>query len=172
MSRPSPGCHAQDRALRMLAQMPLRSDSALTARVLPLTMAVAPADAVSIETGPQDTWWRLEDLLARLAMHCPVSVQNLGDGAPIVTIHGMRRCTAPEFAELRRAALDSENYQCWCEGRPRAFVQTIAWQGDDLELVFTAMRVIERWDDGLELVGQVRGLLARLRRMAPLRGIA
>lgn len=164
--------HAQDTALRMLGQMPLQSESALTARVLPLTMAVAPADAVCIETGPQDTWWRLEDLLARLAMHCPVSVQVDVDGAPVLAVLGMRRYTAPDFAELRSAALDSNSYQCWSEGRPRAFVQTIAWQGDDLVLTFTAMRVIERWDEGLELVGQVRGLLARLRRVAPLRGVA
>lgn len=162
--------HAQDNALRLLSQMPLRPDSRATARLLPITMKPAPAGAVSIETGAQDAWWRLEDLLARLAMHCAITVQNLEQGArPLLTVHGLKALTSPNLAELRRAALDSDSYQCWRNGRALAFVQTIDWQGDDLVLDFTPMKVLERWDEGPELLWQVRGFLARLQRQSRVR---
>ncbi|MBI5718709.1 MAG: GIY-YIG nuclease family protein [Burkholderiales bacterium] len=166
--------HAQDTALRMLGQMPLGESSHLTARVVRLTLPAPPADALtiamSIETGPQETWWRLEDLFSRLVMHCRITVQE-GDEL-VLTVHRLRLHTGPEMAELRRAALDADSYQCWRDGRPLAFVQIFSWQGDDLVLRMTPMKVLERWEDGAELAWQVRGFLARLKRQAPLRQMA
>jgi hypothetical protein len=161
--------HAQDNAMRLLGQMPLQPDSCATARLLPITLLPPPADAVSIETGPQDAWWRLEDLLARLALHFAITVRDLDHGArPVLTVHGLRRIDDPGFVELRRAALDADSYQCWRDGHPLAFVQTLDWRGDDLVLNFAPMKALERWEQGAELVWQVRGFLARLARSARL----
>lgn len=151
---------AHDTALRLLSQMPL-SESSGVARVVKLTLPPPPADAVSIETGPQDTWWGIEDLLSRLAMHCPISVHE-GD-APEIVVHGLRRA---DLGELRQAALDPDRYQCWRDGRPLAFVRTLAFDGDDMVLQFTSSKSIERWDDDADLVWQVKGFLARLKRKA------
>ncbi len=159
--------HAQDTALRMLAQMPLDEMNPAPARVVPLDLPAPPPDAVSVETGPQDTWWRLEDLLARLAMHRRLSIDEAD--VTTLTVHQLRRCTDPAVVELRGVALDADTYQCWREGRPFSFVQTLAWEGDDLELRLTPMRVIERWEGGIELTWQVRGFLARLKRQQPVR---
>lgn len=163
--------HAQDAALRMLAQMPLEPSSRVTARVLPLSLPAPPVDAVSIETGPQDTWWRIEDILARLALHCAITVEvpDRRGGQLTVTVHDLKRQTQADRVELRRAALDADSYQCWRDGRPLAFVQTLDWQGDDLALSFTPLPVLERWEDGPEMVWQVRSFLARLGRQSRVR---
>ena len=160
--------HVQDAALHMLSQMPLQPQSSVTARVLPLTMPEPPVGAVSIETGPQDTWWRIEDILARLAMHCAITVDapDRRGGQLTVTVHQLKRMTQPQHIELRRAVLDADNYQCWRDGRPLAFVQTLGWQGEDLVLSFMPLTVLERWEEGPELVWQVRSFLARLARQS------
>lgn len=160
--------HAQDTALRMLSQMPLQPNSNCAARVLPLTMPAPPTDGVSIETGPQDTWWRMEDLLARLAMHTSITVSNLDrhGGHLTLTVHDLKHRTQPDLTELRSAALDADSYQCWREGWPLAFVQTLEWQANDLVLSFTPLTALERWDEGPELVWQVRGFLALLQRQS------
>lgn len=155
---------AHDTALRLLAQMPLDEHSRKPARVVRLTVPAQPADAVSIETGPQDTWWAVEDLLSRLAMHCAISVHQQ-DGMRVV-VHGLRHGTAAIPADLRRAALDPDSYQCRRNGRWLAFVRTIAFIGDDLALDFMPLKVVERWDDGPDLPWQIRGFLARLVRRA------
>lgn len=163
--------HAQDAALRLLSQMPLQPDSRATARLLPITLPPAPADAVCIETGPQDTWWRLEDMLGRMALHCPITVLDLEPGlTPVVTVQGLRRMSDAAALELRSAAMDCDSYQCWRDGRPLNFVSTFGWVDDDLVLRFTSMKVLERWELGPELVWQVRGFLARLARTARLKG--
>jgi len=43
------------------------------------TKPEAPQDGAGHQTGPQETWWALEDLWSRLAMCCPVSVERDGD---------------------------------------------------------------------------------------------
>lgn len=163
--------HAQDAALRMLAQMPLQPSSRVTARVLPLTLPLPPVDAVSIEAGPQDTWWRVEDILARLALHCDITLDapDRRAGQLTVTVHDLRRQISPEQADLRRAALDADSYQCWLDGGPLTFVQTLAWESDDLVLSFAPLTVLERWEDGPEMVWQVRSFLARLPRQSRVR---
>jgi hypothetical protein len=162
--------HAQDSALRLLSQMPLEPDSSATARLLPIAEPPAPADAVCIETGPQDAWWRLEDLLGRMALHCAITVHDLEPGlTPVVSVHGLRRMTDAAALELRSAAMDCDSYQCWRDGRPLNFVKTVDWLDGDLILHFTSMKVLERWEQGPELVWQVRGFLARLARSARLK---
>lgn len=157
---------AQDTALRMLAQMPLQESSNATARLLPLTVPAPPSDAVSIETGPQDTWWRIEDVLSRLALRWPVSVC----AEPVaVVVHGFRIRDPCDPDDLRRAALDADTYQCWCDGRRLAFVQTLNWEGDDLVVRMTPATVIAGWEGGHEIAWQVTGFLARLRRRSPIR---
>jgi hypothetical protein len=153
-----------DTALRLLAQMPLDERTGNPARVVRLTQPAPPADAVSIENGPQDTWWAIEDLLSRLAMHCAISVDQ-HDGLQVI-VHGLRHATPGNLGELRRAALDADTYQCFRNGHRLAFVRTIAFAGDDLMLELTPTRVIERWDEGADLPWQIRGFLARLVRMA------
>lgn len=162
--------HAQDAALRLLSQMPLEPTSRHTARLLPLAEPPAPGDAVCIETGPQDAWWRLEDLLCRMALHCAISVRDLEQGAlPVVTVYGLRCLADPAAPELRTAAMDSDSYQCWRDGRPLNFVKTFGWDGADLVLHFNSMKVLERWEQGPELVWQVRGFLVRLVRSSRVR---
>lgn len=152
-----------DTALRLLSQMPLGERASQPARVVKLTLPPPPADAVSIETSPLDTWWVIEDLLSRLAMHCPITIRE-GD-VPEVVVHGLRTAS---LGALRQAALDPDSYQCWRSGRPLAFVRTLAFDGDDLVLQFMSCKVIERWDDDTDLVWQVKGFLARLKRKASL----
>lgn len=155
---------AYDTALRLLAQMPTDDHAGRPARVVPLTLPATPAGAVSIETGPQDTWWAVEDLLSRLAMHCAISVGR-HDGLQVV-LHGLRRMTEGAVGALRRAALDPDTYQCRRHGRWVAFVRTIDFQGDDLVLDFAPTKVIERWEEGTDLPWQMRSFLVRLERKA------
>lgn len=155
---------AHNTALRVLAQMPLDERSGHPARVVRLTEPAPPADAVCIETGPQDTWWAIEDLLSRLAMHCAITVQQ--DEGVQVVVHGLRRASHDSLGELRRAALDADTYQCHRNGRRLAFVRTLEFAGDDLTLDLTPTRVIERWDDGDDLPWQIRAFLVRLVRHA------
>ena len=155
---------AHSTALRVLAQMPLDERSGHPARVVRLAEPAPSADGVSIETGPQDTWWAIEVLLSRLAMHCAITVQQ-DDGVRVI-VHGLRRVTHDSLGELRRAALDADTYQCRRNGRRLAFVRTIEFAGDDLTLDLTPTRVIARWDEGDDLPWQIRGFLVRLVRHA------
>jgi len=150
-----------DLALRLLLQMPLGERASQPAGVVKLTLPPPPSGAVSIETSPLHTWWMVEDLMSRLAMHCPITIHE-GD-APEVVVHGLRTSS---LGALRQAALDPDSYQCWRDGWPLAFVRTLAFEGDDLVLQFTSSKVIERWDDDTDLVWQVKGFLARLKRKA------
>lgn len=118
----------------------------------------------SVDMDLQGTWWRIEDILARLAMICPISVdQPNGCGEPSrVTVHGLKQMNHAGLTALRTAALDADSYQCWRDGRPLAFVQTLGWHGDDLMLCFTPLAALQRWEEGAEMVWQVRGYLARM----------
>jgi hypothetical protein len=153
-------------ALRLLGQMPADQRTTRTARVVPLTMPAPPDDAVSIETTPQDKWWSVEDMLSRLALHFPMSIEHGRE--PSVLVHGLRRPCQGEVGALREAALDSDTYQSWHDGRPRAYLQTLGFEGDDLRLQFRSLTSIERWDGGPEIVWQIKGFLARLARQARL----
>lgn len=156
-----------DQALRLLGQMPLDEKSPRTARVVRISLPRPPADAVSIETRPQDVWWRIEDVLARLGMQLPVSV--LWGNQITLIVHGFRAPDTPVPHDLRRAVLDVDTYQTWCDARPLSFVSLITYDGADLVVEFKSLKAIERWDDGAGLVWQVKGLLARLQRTAPIR---
>lgn len=144
----------------------LQTQSSAAASVLPLTMAEPPVCAVTIETGPQDIWWRIEDILARLALHCGITVERADrrGGEPLITVHGLKQMTQPELIDVRRAALNADSYRCWRDGRPLAFVQTLDWLGDDLVLSLTPLAVLERWDEGPDVVWQVHSFMARLER--------
>lgn len=159
--------HAQVTALRMLGQMPLQSSGRLTALVQPLVLP-GPADGAGTDAAAQDTWWRIEDILARLAMLCRITVDDLNRRGcqPTVTVHGLKPQVDADITELRCAALNAESYQCWHEGRPAAFVQTLRWEGDDLVLSLMPLSVLERWEDGADLAWQVRGFLARLQQQS------
>jgi len=152
---------AHDTARRMLGQMPVDEHSSRPARVVPLELPSALANAVSVETDPLDAWWRVEDLLLRLVMHRPVTVYS--PLAARVVVHGLWPCTDGALGQLRRAALDPDTYQCWHDGRWRAFVQTIDRDGDDVVLQFAPLKLIERWPQGPDLVWQVRSFLTHLK---------
>lgn len=156
---------AHDTARRLLAQMPVDEHTSRPARVVPLTLLPPPADAVSIETQPQDVWWRVEDLLLRLVMHCPVTVHAPPEAR--VVVHGLWKGTEGVLGQLRQAALDADTFQCRHDGRWLAFVQTIDRDGEDVVLQFTPLKLIERWPLGPDLVWQVGGLLAQLKHRAP-----
>ncbi len=156
-----------DRAVRLLSQMPLDDTTLRTARLVPFNLPPPPTSAVSVETGPQDTWWRVEDLLLRLGLQFAVTVA--GGDCPHVTVHGFRGLDTQRAGHLRSAALDADSYQCWRDGRPLSFVQFIRTEGDDLVLEFKPLHVFERWEGGLDLAWQVKGFLARLRRVARIR---
>lgn len=157
-----------DRAMRLLSQMPLDESSTRTARLVPFTVPLPAPDAVSVETGPQDVWWAIEDLLSRLGMQLPISV--FADPEPEAVVHGFR--DAPLLCDLRRAAVDADTFQAWRDGRPLSFVRVLYYQGADLVLDFTPLKVVERWDDGPDLVWQIKGFLARLKRTAKIRRVA
>lgn len=157
---------AHPTALRMLAQMPVDERTDRPARVVPLQLPPPHPDAVSIETGPQDTWWAIEDLWSRLAMWCAMTVEQGAE--PRVTVHGIRRFAQGPVWELRQAAMDPESYQCRRGGRLLAFLCWIDYRGDDLVLQMAPLKSIERWDDGPDLVWQVRAFLVRLARSARL----
>ena len=71
--------------------------------------------------------------------------------------------------EVRAAAKDPDTFQTWREGRPFNFVRLIDRRGDDLVLEFMPLKVIQRWDDGPDLVWQVKGFLERLKRRSRIR---
>jgi hypothetical protein len=150
--------------------MPLDEASHRTARVVPISLPPPPPDAVSIEVAPQDNWWAIEDLLSRLAMLLPITV--IGNAEPRVTVHGFKAADEAVLGSIRRLALDAETYQTWRDGRPLSFVQWFVFDGDDLVLDFMPLKAIERWVEGPELVWQVQGFLARLKRMARIRRVA
>jgi len=151
-------------ALRVLSRMPLDEGADRWALVAPLQPVAAPADAVSIDAGPQDTWWALEDLWSRLAMHCPVRV----------VIEGFKRAGEGPVAALRSVVMGRGHIPLACGGALRRFravdrdVMGVAfaleYRGDDLVCTLASLRLIESWPDASDLVWQVKGLLLRLGR--------
>jgi hypothetical protein len=157
---------AQPMAMRLLSQAPLDERTDRLARLTPVQAKAPLADAVSIETGPQDCWWQLEDLWLRLAMHCRMTVEREGDVHTLV-IRGFMQDwarTGPVGA-LRMTVLDPTTYGWSATGTKGAFLQWIDKRDDDLICRFVSLGHIESWPDGQELVWQIEGFLMRPHRM-------
>ena len=154
---------AHPMALRVLSQMPLDEGIDRWAPLAPLQSEAAPPDAVSVDTAPQDTWWALEDLWSRLAMHCPVRVEREGDTHHVV-LEGFKRASDGPVAALQRVVMDAVTYRWRAGGGRGDFVRSIEYRGDDLVCTLAGLRLIESWPDGPDLVWQVKGLLLRLGR--------
>lgn len=157
---------AQPMAMRLLSQAPLDERTDQRARPTPVLAKAPAADAVSIETGPQDCWWQLEDLWLRLAMHCRMEVETDGDVHTLVIAGFMQDWarTGPVGA-LRMVVMDTSTYGWHAAGTRGAFLQWIDKRGDDLICRFVSLRQIESWPEGAELGWQVKGFLLRLHRM-------
>jgi hypothetical protein len=150
-------------ALRALTQMPASDRTDRPARLVPVQAEPPPVDAVSIETGPVDTWWALEDLWSRLAMHGQISVDTRGDAHELV-IHDFRHAWNGPVGELRREVMDLDTYRWHAAGTRNEFVKVIDYRGDDLVCTLATMRLIETWPEGDDLIWQVKGFLLRLQR--------
>ena len=154
-------------ALRALTQMPFAERTDRPARLLAMQAEAPHRDAVSIETGPQDTWWALEDLWSRLAMHGCVSVLVEGDTHELV-IHGFRHAWDGAIGSLRREVMDLDTYRWQAGGARNEFVKFIDYRGDDLVCTLATLRLIETWPEGGDLIWQVKGFLLRLKRQTDL----
>lgn len=150
-------------ALRALTQMPATDRTDRSARLIPVQAEPPAFDAVSIETGPMDTWWALEDLWSRLAMHGQVSVEAHGDAHALV-IHDFRHAWDGPVGALRREVMDLDTYRWNAAGTRNEFVKFIDYRGDDLVCTLASMRLIETWPEGDDLIWQVKGFLLRLQR--------
>jgi hypothetical protein len=150
-------------ALRALAQMPATDRTDRSARLIPVQADSPAFDPVSIETGPVDTWWALEDLWSRLAMHGCVSVEMRGDAHELV-IHEFRHAWDGPIGALRREVMNLDTYRWHADGRRSEFVKFIDYRGDDLVCTLASMRLIETWPEGGDLIWQVKGFLLRLQR--------
>ena len=151
-------------ALRVLSQIPLDANADRWVPLAPLQSEAAARGAVWVDTGPQDTWWALEDLWSRLAMHCPVRVEREGDTHHVV-IEGFKRAGEGAVAALRSVVMDAATYRWRAAGRCGDFVRSIEYRGDDLVCTLAGLRLIESWPDGPDLVWQVEGFLLRLGRL-------
>jgi hypothetical protein len=150
-------------AVRMLAQMPTSERSDARGRLEPLTSQAPRSDGVSQQTGAQEVWWALEDLWARLATCCPVSVDGDGEVHQLVLV-GFRHAREGDVAALRQHVFDTETYTWRAAGQRGEFVRLLEYRGDDLVCTLTSLRRVGGWPDGPELVWQVRGFLLRLQR--------
>jgi hypothetical protein len=152
-------------ALRVLTQMPTTARTDRSARLVPVRAEAPPADAVSIETGPIETWWALEDLWSRLAMSGQISVAGQ-EGAQAVVIHDFRFAYTGPVGALRNEVMDLDTYRWQAKGTCGEFVKLIDYRGDDLVCTLATMRLIETWPDGEDLIWQVKGFLLRLHRQS------
>ena len=155
-------------AIRMLSQMPVDKRTDRPARVLPLTMPPPPADGVSIETGPQDAWWALEDLWSRLAMLIPMTVETEGDVHRVI-LHRFKQESEGPVGALRMDVMKDDTYQCRSKGKLLSFVSRIEYRGEDLVCTLRSLKTFERWAEGPDLVWQVKWFLPRLQRQAGVR---
>ena len=154
-------------ALRALAQMPPTERLDRSARLVSVQTKAPPADAVSIETGPLDAWWALEDLWSRLAMHGRISVDSQGDSHEVV-IHDFRHAWDGPVGAARREVMDLDTYRWHAAGTSNEFAKCIDYRGDDLVCTLASMRLIETWPEGGDLIWQVKGFLLRLQRQSSL----
>lgn len=152
-------------ALRTLTQMPATDRTDRLARLISVQAESPAMDAVSIETGPVDTWWALEDLWSRLAMHGRVSVEMRGEAHDLV-IHDFRHAWDGPIGALRREVMDLNTYRWHAAGTRNEFVKLIDYRGDDLVCTLASMRLIEAWPEGGDLIWQIKGFLLRLQRQS------
>ena len=150
-------------AVRALVQMPAKDRAIRVARLISVQAKPPALDAEPIETGPLDTWWALEDLWSRLAMHGHVSVDMRGDVHGVV-IHDFRNAWDGPVGDLRSEVMDLGTYRWHTAGRSDEFVKLIDYRGDDLVCTLAMMRLIATWPEGDDLIWQVKGFLLRLRR--------
>jgi hypothetical protein len=118
------------------------------------------------DSDPQDVWSALEDLWLRLQALGMLSVEE-GALGPVLVVAGLRRVDRLEPG-LRAAVLDVNTYQARQGGRLWPFVQTLSYRGNDLVCELTPPERIARWSEGIDGVGlswQVRGLVARLKKL-------
>jgi hypothetical protein len=111
----------------------------------------------------QETWWALEDLWLRLAMHRRVTVETEDNGCCILVADFRKEDEA--VAALRPHVLDERTYRWHGDGSRGSFVPLLRYRGDDLVFTLITLRAIEAWPGGIDLVGQVRAFLLRLQRM-------
>ena len=108
----------------------------------------------------------MEDLWLRLQALGMLSVEEDAFGLALV-VAGLRRIDRLE-PSLRAAVLDANTYQARQGGRLWPFVQTLSYRGNDLVCELTPPERIARWSEGIDGVGlswQVRGLVARLKKI-------
>jgi len=123
-------------------------------------------DSDDLDSDPQDVWSALEDLWLRLQALGMLSVEE-GAFGPVLVVAGLRRVDRLEPG-LRAAVLDVNTYQARQGGRLWPFVQTLSYRGNDLVCELTPPERIARWSEGIDGVGlswQVRGLVARLKKL-------
>jgi hypothetical protein len=158
-----PQAHAT--AIRMLSQTPIDERADRRPALMPLTAGAPAPNSDPAEIGPQDTWWALEDLWSRLAMHCNVTVEHEG-GAPRIVIAEFRHAMQGPVGALRRHVMDTDTY-CWhAAGETNEFVKLIDYRGNDLVCTLASARHVQAWPDGDDLVWQMKGFLLRLERMS------
>ena len=157
---------AQPMAMRLLSQVPLNARTDQRVRLVSLQAFAPPSDAVSIENGPQDCWWALEDLWSRLAMHCKITVEREAD-VHILVLYAFKQDWARQgpVGALRMTVMDPDTYAWHAAGVTGNFVQWLDYRGDDLLCRLTSLSRIESWPDGTELVWQVKAFLLRVQRI-------
>jgi hypothetical protein len=160
---------AHSMAMRMLVQMPGNEGADARVGLTPLTQQ--PQGNVPRETGPQETWWALEDLWTRLSMCTALTIERDGDCRRLI-LPAFRNAHQGALAELRHAVFDTETYTWRNAGQRGEFVSLIDYRGDDLVCTLTGSRRIEAWPDGEELVWQVKSFLLRLVRSTAVRRCA
>ena len=162
-------------ALGMIRQMPMGARASSGLAVVPFLRE--PDESydrddehadTAMALGAQDVLWRMEDVLLRVAVFCPVRVEG-GADQHVLRIVGFRRRDAGPADSLRWAVLDVDRYR-WqtsaaAGAKAGSFVQLIEYQGDDLLLRLAPMRHIKTWVDGA-LTWPVLVLVERLRRWA------
>lgn len=155
-------------AMRMIAQMPVALGAVQSPPLVPLLSDPAEHEDAALEgtvsavvRTAQDVLWAMEDMLLRIAGHCPITVHSQSDHHRI-RLGGLRHLSDHRAFALRMALLDADRYR-WCTGtRSGSFVNVIQYDGEDLVLDLAQPRQVRAWSDG-GLWYQMLALLDRLR---------
>jgi hypothetical protein len=155
-------------AVRMIAQMPVALGAVQAPPLVPLLSDPAEHEDATLEgtvsavvRTAQDVLWAMEDMLLRIAGHCPITINSQGDQHRI-RLEGLRHLADHRAFALRMALLDAERYR-WSTGvRSGSFVNVIEYDGEDLLLELAQPRQVRAWSDG-GLWYQMLALLDRLR---------
>jgi hypothetical protein len=155
-------------AVRMIAQMPVALGAVQAPPLVPLLSDPAEHEDATLEgtvsavvRTAQDVLWAMEDMLLRIAGHCPITLHSQGDHHRI-RLGGLRHLTDHRAFALRMALLDADRYR-WSTGtRSGSFVNVIEYDGEDLLLELAQPRQVRAWSDS-GLWYQMLALLDRLR---------